>query len=67
MSNPDPPPVVQKSIGRPRGVQERLEVVSARLPIATYDDLVRSARAQQISVSCLVRRILILRLQPHDS
>jgi hypothetical protein len=50
-----------KSQGRPK-VQERLEVVSARVDAFTYQSLVRSAHLQDISVSTLVRRLLIVRL-----
>lgn len=49
--------------GRPR-VEERMEPVTTRLPVGEYDRLVRAANLQDIHVSALVRRLLILRLPP---
>lgn len=48
--------------GRPR-VDEPLERVSTRLPLPIYDKLVSAANQQDVSVSRLVRQLLILRLK----
>lgn len=49
--------------GRPR-VEEPLSAISTRLPASYHDRLIRIANAQEISVSAVVRQLLILRLQP---
>ena len=48
--------------GRPR-VEQRLERVSTRLPVPTYNQLVSIANARATSVSKLVRQLLVLRLR----
>jgi len=47
--------------GRPR-VEEPLEPVMTRLPRVEYEKLCRAATRQDMPVSALVRRLLILRL-----
>lgn len=47
--------------GRPR-VDERLEVVSTRLPVKYFDRLVKIANQNETSVANTVRQLLILRL-----
>lgn len=53
----------QKRRGRPR-VPEPLEPVMTRLPRGEYERLCRAATKQDMPVSALVRRLLILRLPP---
>jgi hypothetical protein len=62
MKTPDVTVVVTKSRGRPR-VQEPLEQVGTRLPVPYYDRLVQIAHDREMSVSGLVRQLLILRLR----
>jgi len=62
MKLPDPTRIpVTKSMG-PRKMSQRMEVVSVRVPIETFDDLTRTARLHGVSFSTHVRQLLILRL-----
>ena len=57
--SPEVPPTRQR--GRPR-VEQPMEPVMTRLPRENYDRLVRAADLQGLSVSSLVRQLLILRI-----
>lgn len=55
------PIVERRGRGRPR-VDEPFERLSTRVPLPTYDRLVKLANQRETSVSHLVRQLLILRL-----
>jgi len=59
-SPPDDRPVTRR--GRPR-VAERLEQVGTSLPVPYYERLKQFAHEQDMSVSKVVRQLLILRLR----
>lgn len=63
MSDQDPLPVsLTKARGRPC-IEQRLEPVSTSLPAPYYARLKEIARDRDVSVSKLVRQLLILRLR----
>lgn len=45
-----------------RPVEQRLERVSTRLPVQQFDQLVKLANQRDVSVSGLVRQLIIMRL-----
>ena len=49
--------------GRPK-VAERMEPVTARLPVGVYDRLCQQAHGRGEPLSVIVRELLILRLPP---
>jgi len=53
-----------RSPGRPRLDDQPLERVSTRVPLDTYDRLTEIAEHRNVSVSMLVRQLLVLRLKP---
>lgn len=65
MSDPKPPvlrPVPRGPGGRPP-TPDRLTPVSAWVPASYHDHLAKVARERDVTVSCVVRDLLILRLK----
>ncbi len=56
-------PVTPRNLGgRPR-VAEPLSPVTIRLPARTHDRLIEMARREDLSVSALARRIVVVQLE----
>lgn len=53
--------VTERRRGRPR-VADPVSPVSTRLPTPTYDRLIALANRREVSVSALIRQIVILQL-----
>jgi hypothetical protein len=54
-------PIVERRRGRPR-VPEPLSSVTTHLPTTAHDRLILLAQKQEVSVSALVRSLLILQI-----
>jgi len=63
MSNPDPVVAVSKKRGRPRSYSEPLAAVTTHLPPPYVDRLIEAAADRRISVSHLMRQIVIFQLK----
>ena len=61
----EPDPIVIKAIkkrGRPK-VEQRLSSVSTNIPPDVHDRLIQQAKREEITVSRLIRRLIIFRLK----
>ena len=59
---PDDPPPPKPKGGRPRAVESSV-LVSAWIPSRDYERILKAAKAQEVTISALVRSLVQLKLR----